>query len=167
MIVVPGRFVFVSTPRTGSRSIAEVLLTHGWKQTCGHHTEPAIVMRENPRRSSPLPIYSVFRNPRDIIVSWYCRTKFAAKPSLEEFCKGGTENPWMRPMHRYMDISDRAFNFDDGIEKIMKDMGVEPIGKIPHIGGSERAAVEWTEEAERIARLTWKIDFDYYEEMTT
>jgi hypothetical protein len=161
VIIVPERFVFVSTPRTGSRSISEMLLAHGWNQTKGHHTEPEIVLEEK----GDLPVYSVFRNPRDIIVSWYCRLKFAAKPSLAEFCRG-VENAWMNPMHRYMEISDKSFNFDDGIENIMTAMGVEPVAGVPHIGGDKRRPIEWTHEAEVNARRTFKRDFDYYEKMT-
>ena len=68
MIVIPDKFTFVATPRTGSRAISEALILKYPEAITDypkdHHTYPDAVPRD-------LPIYTVIRNPTSQLLSWW------------------------------------------------------------------------------------------------
>lgn len=67
MIVVPNKFVFLATPRTGSRATSEALLRKypdAITDYPSNHHDPA-------PDGNKLPVYTVIRHPVDQMLSWW------------------------------------------------------------------------------------------------
>lgn len=69
MYVVEGKFAFLATPRTGSRSVAEALMQRGAKAVSAHHVEFKYLKKV--RQMNPgLKIYAFAREPLAQLRSW-------------------------------------------------------------------------------------------------
>ena len=67
MVIIPNKFVFLATPRTGSRAVSEALIRKypdAITDYPSNHHDPA-------PDDNTLPIYTVIRNPFDQILSWH------------------------------------------------------------------------------------------------
>lgn len=102
MVVIPGRGIFLCTPRTGSRAIANALKTFdGVKESREHHVHPEDVRStlkqmdpsgalEEAYGSGELPCITVIRNPYYQTLSWFGRAVLRHEPhkeTVEEFSK--------------------------------------------------------------------------------
>lgn len=103
-IVLPGKFIFLATPYTGSMSVARALkkipgafAAYDKRHGVGHHACLTDVKRVTADKlTGSETVLVAVRNPYDILVSWYLRNlnhfqvrRFAEKkrrdPSLREF----------------------------------------------------------------------------------
>jgi hypothetical protein len=88
MIIVPGKMIFLETPRTGSRATAEAFMKYvpNAFRTNERHLHP-----DNVPRETSLPIFTFTRDPVKHAYSWY---KYGLDEKFEwAFIKNGT-----RPM---------------------------------------------------------------------
>lgn len=130
MVVVPGKFIFLATPRTGSRAVKEALLKYapGAVESREHHTHPGDIDSTAEKLlegSSDLPRFSVIRDPYDQARSMFYHAHVRHMPTgtdptsndfikwLGEFGVGKGANPWWfnTTLYPYKDHSDRIFEY--------------------------------------------------------
>lgn len=143
MILVPGKFIYLAAPRTGSRTTCDALVRYheGKKLSKGHHATRAELegMADNPELAFQdvlLPVYSVIRDPYHIIMGAFGR---APDVQWEHFL--ATWNPdslgeWGGRMTPYEGYVDHYFIFEDGLEAMFKRLGL-PDTPLGHLGRYE------------------------------
>ena len=136
MVIIPNRFTFVATPRTGSRAITEALKrVDGAEASRMHHV---------PWQDVPLttrPIVTVHRDPYNQTLSWYYHAivrqgEEPTEASMLEFVKN-YDIGWTfhDRLYIYAPIVDMVYWYEDGLETMMYDLGLERF-KVQHIGRS-------------------------------
>lgn len=139
MIVVPGKFVYVGSPRTGSRYIYNVLEKHfanaeRWHE---HHAFPRDVMAAK-QRNGGIPIFSVVRDPCDQLYSLYLNSlrKYPDRKvttTFREFIEG--RRPPNAPYNKgqdfppgalclYRDVADKFFKFEPNFTTLFKHLEI-------------------------------------------
>jgi hypothetical protein len=133
MITIHSRARFVFSPHTGSRSLRAALLhvPGAVQEDLSHHTPPDEIPRD-------LPICAMTRNPFDWVHSYYGRF-ISANPLIpfEEFLDHHRDyigRPWLRQrLNVYHDLVDRYYLLEEGLDKVLADLG-HPDIPIPEIG---------------------------------
>lgn len=84
MILVPGKFLFLATPRTASRSLKEMVRQNckDTKETLEHHVHPEDIFSEFPE-ARDVPIFTVVREPYDHALSWFYHAVVRNAPQRE------------------------------------------------------------------------------------
>jgi hypothetical protein len=139
MIVVPGKFICVGSPRSGSYYIHDVLEKHfpeaqRWHE---HHACIADVLNAK-RMGGGLPVYSVVRHPLKQLFSFYWNTlhKYPDKivlTTFEQFIEG--RKPINEPYPRavafppgalttYRHVTDKFFPFEKDFVSLFKELGI-------------------------------------------
>ena len=146
MIVIPNKFTFVATPRTGSRAISEALIRKYpdaiTEYPNDHHAAPDSVPTD-------LPIYTVLRNPLDQLLSWWAHVDLRHNSwrgpidfALEY------ENVMYLPkydkfrLNIYGDVATVFMPYDRGLRRVADALDlrdIETVGKsdLPHISQDE------------------------------
>lgn len=123
MIYVPDKFMLVATPRTGSRSLKEMIrLSFGEsRETEQHHPHPEDLKEEFPRELDELPVYSLLRNPYEQTLSWFHHVVVRHSPEKEtpeEFIRfittGSISWFFQDYLNPYFSLVTRLLLFDDG-----------------------------------------------------
>jgi hypothetical protein len=94
-VLVPGKFLYLATPHTGSRSVAQTLLDgfEGTMQVASHHA----TLEEVPLDSRARNLVTSVRDPYDLVASWWRRTYAAGKwTSFCEFVREWDDPTYVR-----------------------------------------------------------------------
>jgi hypothetical protein len=155
MILVPGRFIYLGTPATGSSSVARVLVEQcdGVSLSATHHAHKSDMplLDEHPE-----PAYTFIRDPFDYIFSRYnYKYKTEARRrehSIESFVTwyarfhhGAKSAQLPYGMCRYRDYADRFFRFEDGLEAFFKEVGLPDVDVLTvGMESGKRLGKRWT-----------------------
>ena len=162
MILVPGKFIYLCTPTTGSRSTAKVLLEQcgGVLLSANHHATKTELNTKAPNYSEPL--YSVLRNPYELLASkyWHRTYKrnlekhpFSFADFLIEVSANARYDQFGPILATYQDYVNRYFLYEDGLESFFKMVGFPDV-EIPKIG---RVNAELNK-----TRINWRhLDYKY------
>jgi len=139
MVIVPGMFVFVANPRTGSRSVGAALETYAkvkglTRAGCRHSPRSAVPV------DLGLPVYGFTREPVRHVLSWWYfqRQKKHIDAFNEEVSRLLTFEEFIRkpffplntldfPQQRlnlYEGIVTKWFRLEDGIEAFFEEVGL-------------------------------------------
>jgi len=164
MIIIPYKFIFLETPRTGSKSCRAVLskipgATVSEKCHVGCNLAMAI------KRATGLPLVTVTRDPLDHLVSWYLATANRKKPFVDFIEKGLpigklTERPGFDPfiLNPYRDIADKVFWLERGLFNMFNRLGIL-VDEMPHINEHNKDLVEKDGKALFAASLYFVDDY--------
>jgi hypothetical protein len=140
MIVVPGKFIYVGSPRTGSHYIYDVLQAHfpEAQRSPEHHAFIAQVLNAK-RMNNGIPIVTVIRDPVPWVFSFYWNSlqKYPDRiidTTFEEFIKA--RKPPNAPFRKAIDfppgalcqyrhIADRFFPFEKDFNSLFKALQVD------------------------------------------
>lgn len=131
MVVLPGKVIYLATPRSASRTTAEVLQKVGGAIHGIHHSRPATVTLIQQR--SKLPTITLLRNPVHIIFSfwWGIREKQTFKyyvTTTFRNCFGE------RRIYPYYGVTDKYFPYDRGIKCFLEYLSLPSDVEIPQHG---------------------------------
>lgn len=146
MILIPNRFCYVLTPRTGSRAMEQAFLDHVPNaQDIGRH---------HGFTDCGLPVYATIRNPVDQVLShwWKLRTVMPLEQYIE------LRTPRLNIHHS---VIDRYYIYEDGLESIFSALGYPGI-KIKRIGGSQPDRDYLTPERVHLIEQAFPDDVDIY-----
>jgi hypothetical protein len=146
MIVVPGKFCYVLTPRTGSRAMEQAFLSHvpGAQDVGRHHGYEVGYME---------PVYATIRNPCMQLLSHYWKVR--DEMSFKDYLNSRTPRLNHHKANRY-------FIFEHGLERIFEQLGYSDI-KVPHVGKSNADINILTEENIMLINKLFKEDVVLYE----
>ena len=146
MILVPGKFIYLCTPSTGSRTTAEVLIKQcgGKNLIKDHHVQPKKLVTMIPDYSEPL--YSVLRSPYDHILAKFWHLNYRRKPEFREDldtfiinfafnCQYNFSGPLLAS---YQDYVQRYFLFENGLKAFFEEVGFPDV-ELPHIGHTKES----------------------------
>jgi hypothetical protein len=131
MVLIEGRFIFLATPATASRSMMYALVNHcGGKflsKTHHAHMSDMPLLREYSE-----PVYTMIRDPYDYVLSrYFYKYKFPENRSdeiLEKFIPKYSLESHSSPsgsiMCMYRGFIDRYFLFEDGPEAFFEEVGL-------------------------------------------
>jgi len=133
MIVVPNKFIFLATPRTGSQAIAAALRqVPGSVESKIHHVEPEQIdntAEELAPGSSTLPRYTIARDPYTQMVSWYYHFYLRNTenvPQEESFIQFVTERQihWLfgDRLNPYHEAADEVFLYEPDLQFVVQEM---------------------------------------------
>jgi len=141
MIVVPGKFVYVGSPRSGSHYIYDVLCAHfpdAVRPSVQHHAPIPEVLNAK-RLGGGLPVYTVVRDPVKQLFSFYWNSlhKYPDRivvTTFQEFIEG--RKPPNAPYQKavdfppgalctYRNVADKFFPFKDGFKDLFEALGVD------------------------------------------
>ena len=120
MILLPGKLVYVLTPRTGSRAMERAFLEHvpGAQDIGRHHGFT----------DYGLPVYATIRRPVDQVLShWW---KVRDRMSLEEYIEQRT--PRLNIHHEHIQ---HYFRYEDGLARVFQWLGYPGV-KVAQVGES-------------------------------
>lgn len=186
MIVVPGKFIYAGSPRTGSHFIYDVLEKNfpeakRWHQ---HHAFISEVLNAK-RMNGGIPVYSVVRNPVEWLFSFYWNSlhKYPDRivtTTFEEYIEG--RKPVNAPYQRAVDfplghlatyrhVTDKFFPFEKDFKKLFDELGVESTyGVEPTRLPTEEyleARKLISEKDKRLVRKYFKKDFELYNDLSS
>jgi len=140
MIVVPGKFIYVGSPRSGSHYISDVLCAHfpEARRSQEHHAFIADVLNAK-RMNGNLPVYTVVRDPVKQLFSFYWNSlhKYPDRivtTTFEEFIEG--RKPQNVPYRKAIDfppgalctyrhVADKFFPFEKDFKTLFSFLGVD------------------------------------------
>lgn len=184
MIVVPGKFVYVGSPRTGSHYIYDVLQAHfpeatRWWQ---HHAFIADVLNAK-RMNGGIPVYTVVRDPVKHVFSFYWNSlhKYPDRivtTTFEEFIRGRRppNAPYQKAVDfppgalcQYRHVADKFFPFEPGFSTLMKELGVDDSHGITptRLPTDDYVAAQKqiSEADKRLVHKYFKHDYELYKSM--
>jgi hypothetical protein len=139
MIRIPGKFIYLCSPRTASRSTADALIKQcgGQKLINSHHAMPADEAR---LREFDEPVVAMLRNPYDWLMAQYARHWISRTPKkrepmwtwLSHFNADliGFGNGRISPYHEWVD---EYYLYENGVEAFLKACGLRGV-EVPKIG---------------------------------
>lgn len=156
MIIVPGEYILLATPRTGSRALVDAFLAAdvGAVVGYGHHTWPdeySEYQRTIPRR---LDTYTMLREPFAQWVSWYTHSRMYKTMDFLTFTKTWTnqfinddaakypEEGLRSSMNIYKDMVDEFFLYEDGLDAVVSSLTGNGNILIPKLGGTQAHKVD-------------------------
>lgn len=180
MVIVPGKFVYVGSPRSGSHYIYNVLEAHypearRWHE---HHAFIPDVLNAK-RMNNGIPIYSVVRDPVKQLFSFYWNSlhkypDIVVTTTFKEFIEGW--KPHKQPYKKavdfapglttYIHVVDKFFPFEKDFKTLFAFLGI-----------ADDHGVEWTrkpteayleaqkqisESDKRLVRKYFEKDYDLY-----
>lgn len=184
MIVVPGKFVYVGSPRTGSHFIYDVLQAHFPDAVRGqqhHEFIPGVLNAK--RMGGGLPVYTVVREPVKHLFSFYWNSlrKYPDRvitTTFKEFIQGRRppNAPYKKAVDfppgalcQYRHVADKFFPFEKGFSTLMKELGVGDdhgveATRLPTDDYVE-AQKQISESDKRLVRKHFKHDYELYKSM--
>ena len=139
MIIVPGRFIYLFTPRTASRATERAFLEHVPEALISnkHHDHP----RDIPNIG--LPVYATIRDPYEQALSWYWvyRNRYSVSQWVHKSPPG---RRWIQKrMNEYDEYVDAYFVYEDGIERIFKTLALPgvKVGKVG-VSGTDKSLLD-------------------------
>lgn len=162
MVIVPGEFIYVFSPRTASRALEQALLKIPGALTDGlHHSYPWRIP------DLGLPVYATIRNPYDQVLShWgnYCqKTSVTIEQFLDLRVIGrlwapGSLNPYDEWVSEY-------FVYEAGMEAVMARLG-HPEIEVPKVGVINPDRSVLTQSIHARIRKEFSKDLWLYREVT-
>lgn len=131
MIIIPDFFIFLETPRTGSKSCRDFLNDVPGailSDECHVGCDVALAAKW----ATGLPLVTVTRDPLDHLASWYlaCANK---KKSFVGFIEKGLPlgalakragfDPFI--LNPYRDIADKVYRLENGLDTMFKDLWIQ------------------------------------------
>lgn len=137
MIIIPDKFIFLETPRTGSKSCRAVLSEiPGAIVSDQCHVGCNVAL--STKLSTGLPLVTITRNPLDHLASWYLACANKKKPFVSFVEKGlpignlrkrAGFGPYI--LNPYRDIADRVFFLERGLFNMFNRLGIL-VDEMPH-----------------------------------
>jgi hypothetical protein len=162
MIIVPDKFTYVFTPRTGSRATERAFLDHvpgAYRPSNYHHDHPDDLPQG-------LPVYATIRNPYDQVLSWYAPWEKQGFTVVEFLHRSPPGRRWIQKrLNVYDEYVDAYFIYEDGIEQIFKTLGYG-IVSVPKVGTSGVDKTRLTQEARELIDEIFEYDVKLYERIT-
>jgi hypothetical protein len=163
-ILVPDRFIYLCSPRTGSRTTREALEKHCGAVRVGemHHAKRTEL--EQMKQDLPdLPVYSMMRDPFDFVCSAYAR---AYDPTMRDFLDNWNSDvleEWDGAMTPYEGFVDHYFIFENTLEDFFRRVGFPDL-PLEHKGRYETPPYKPLAEGdEQMVREQFPQDFARYE----
>lgn len=158
MLLVPNKFVFLNTPRTGSRAISAVFQGLGYCPAQFHHTNISEVHTD-------LPVFTMLRNPTTQLLSWWWDSRYiwCFEDYIKEHWTGITWNH--EDLNPYAPIVDKFFIYEHGLEPMFEELGL-PQWSIPRVGVSQTEYKYITPEAIDLINERFPKDVALYERET-
>jgi len=146
MIRIPGRFIYLATPATASRTVSEVLIKQcgGEVLAATHHAHLSdMPLLDNYSE----PVYTLIRDPYDYVLSRYFykyrhavnRSDQVLEAFIPKYSLESHSSPAGTIMQMYRGFVDRYFLFEDGIAAFFAAVGFPDVD-IPTIGASSAKA---------------------------
>ena len=175
MIVVPGKCVYVGSPRSGSHFIYDVLekafpMAQRGKE---HHAFISEVLTV--KRMLGLPIYTVVRDPCEQLFSFYWNSLRKYKDrvvttTFREFIEG-RKPPQDAPYNRntdfppgalctYRDVADRFFPFELNFVTLFNELGITDL---PHVEPTRVATEDYLAARNMITEEDRQLVYKYFE----
>ena len=159
-ILVPDRFIYLCSPRTGSRTTREALVKHCGAQEVGdmHHAS----REELEALETNLPVYSMMCDPFDYVQSAFARDP---NPRFEDFINSWQPDclgEWDNRMTPYDGFVDHYFIFENGLEDFFERVG---FGGVPLTNKGRYETPNYkplSEDDEITIRMRFKKDFERY-----
>jgi hypothetical protein len=164
MIIIPDKFIFLETPRTGSKSCRAVLSQYPGailSDECHVGVEFAL----GAKFATSLPLVTVTRDPVNHLRSWYLACSNLNRP-LCQFVRDGLPIGKLAErsgFHRYVlnpyrDIADRVFRLEDGLDNMFLDLAFNWIAPAaPMLNAHDTELVSVDDETESLI-LTYFYD---------
>ena len=134
MIRVQGKFIYLATQRTASRSVSSMLINQcgGEKLTDSHHAHMSDMQL---LKKYPEPVYTFIRDPYEYIAARYCYKKRSLaqrkKCTLEEFVPKysviSRKHETGSIICMYRDYVDRYFLFEKGVKSFFNEVGLHKV----------------------------------------
>ena len=184
MIIVPGKFVYVGSPRSGSHYIYDVLCAHfpdaqRWHE---HHAFIADVLNVK-RMGNNLPVYTTVRDPVKQLFSFYWNSlhKYPDRivtTTFEEFIEA--RKPQNVPYRKAIDfppgalctyrhVADKFFLFEKDFKTLFEFLGVDDTHGVEptRLPTSEyKEAQKQIREADKLlVRKYFKKDYELYNDL--
>lgn len=184
MIVVPGKFVYVGSPRTGSHFIYDVLEkafpeAKRWHE---HHAFIADVLNAK-RINGGIPVYTVIRDPVEWLFSFYWNSlrKYPNRiieDTFETFIEG--RKPPNAPYNKavdfppgrlatYQNVADKCFPFEQDFKTLFKALGVTDTHGVEFTRQPTKEYLEArkmiSEKDKLLIRKYFKHDYRLYKEL--
>ena len=132
MIIVPGKLIYLFTPKTGSRATERAFLEHVPEALISnaHHDHPDMIPNLG------IPVYATIRNPYDQVLSWYWGP-WRRSHTIEEFLRRSppSRNWIQKRLNCYDEYVDGYFLYEDGLEQIFRTLGYGNV-RIDRVGVS-------------------------------
>lgn len=169
MVIVPDKFTFVATPRTGSRALAEALIKQYPQSVTDyprdHHTDVSMVPAD-------YPIYTVIREPVSHLISWYYHVDARHKNnkrSFDSFVKEYDSPQYFCRYNKYIlnpyaEIADNLFVYERGLQLAANAMGIEHTIEV--VGKSNMSPIKIDTGTMDYVRQAFAEDFALYESLT-
>lgn len=168
MIIIPHNFIFLETPRTGSKSCRAILSQIKGaivSDQCHVGCEVAL----GAKLATGLPLVTMTRDPLDHLRSWYLACANKKKP-LEAFIKKGLPigalakrsgfDPFI--LNPYRDIADKVFRLERSVGNMFSRLGVGvDENDIPTINQHDKDLVVVGYEAETAALTYFMSDYQW------
>lgn len=186
MIVVPGKFIYVGSPRTGSHFIHDVLEksfpeAKRWPE---HHAFIADVLNMK-RMHGGLPVYAVIREPTEWLFSFYWNSlhKYPDRiitDTFEQFIEARKPKnvPYRKAIDfppgdlaTYRHVTDKYFPFEKDFVTLFKELGV---GQDHGVTATRLPTPTYlearnliTEKDRLLVRKYFKKDYKLYDDLNT
>ena len=186
MIVVPGKFIYVGSPRAGATFIFNILEAHfpEAKRSHEHHAFIADVLNAK-RMYGGLPVYSVIREPTEWLFSFYWNSlqKYPDRiitDTFEDFIEGRKPQnvPYRRaidfpPGHlvTYRHVTDKYFPFEKDFVTLFSELGVDSFHGVEPTRVATPEYLEArkliSEKDKRLVRKYFKKDYQLYDDFSS
>ena len=189
MILVEGRGIYLCTPSTGSRTVADVLTKQcGGRWLNVHGTHHAEIQHMHHLEDRSEPVITTIREPYDYVLTryWYKhktpdqKAQNTVEEYIVKFARENREGMYGRMfgshMCLYRDYVDRFFLFEEGQRPIFEFLGFPDV-EIPNIGKpSALQNLQWgprltvndiSEEAKRLIEHHFAMELELYRKVAT
>jgi len=154
MVIIPNKFIFTATPRTGSRAISEALLRKYPEALSDYPSKH----HDHPTTNLELPVYTVIRNPLDQLLSWWAHVDIrAGSPRRPLQFAEEYENVMFLPKYEkyrlniHADIADKFLLYSNNMYHITKELDIHDlvrVGRSPSIPATNTEKAELKEYIE-------------------
>ena len=136
MVIIPGKAIYLATPRSASRTTTKVLTALGGTFISPHHNTAISVIAAKKKYS--LPTITLLRDPLHMMLSWWWpnRNKLSFANHII-----GSMGMWAQGrIYPYYDVTDEYFPFAPtpvgGVGAFLEHLGLSTDVEIPQIGNN-------------------------------
>ena len=165
MIIIEGKFIYLATPRTASRSVSKALLENGGRRLSNNHHAPLHIVRRAKKEYPDLPFYTFTREPTDHLASW--QQMGPTTVIFETYIETAkVDNPYYKVygenrLNCYAEFCDRIFTLEEGLPAFFDFVKVPVRLKGLHIGASKDKA-RITDSRKKLMAQHFPYDTDLY-----
>ncbi len=163
MIILPDRFIYLCTPRSGSRTIRAVLSQQPGAIGSEYHHAPIDEVKEAIEKYQVKTI-TLMRDPAHILLSyWWPRTegKEPRRP-FEQRIRAGKTKVKRGRLYPYHEVTDEYYLFELGMEQFFKDIGIQ-VGEIPTHGMNNNIDRTYADSYRALVKGCFPEDVELYQ----